>query len=196
MPSQSFHQTVVVTECQQIHQQKSTKSKRKKKKASKATMDIIDTVSAMFSASDVNDAVDYLKANEMIITTDNLIEAVYEIQNRQRLGQNTSQGESSKSKANPRHTDCSNLEDSSSSAESESDDDSLPDLKKYTKQWYEKQLQSMRTICHYCHQAKATILLLPCAHLACCTGCLQEVRRCPVSTCKKIVRGTKEVFFV
>ena len=64
------------------------------------------------------------------------------------------------------------------------------------KEWYEQQLQTMRTICHYCHNSKASILLLPCAHLACCNRCLQGVRRCPVATCNKVVRGTKEVFFV
>ncbi|KAK2139548.1 hypothetical protein LSH36_1702g00011 [Paralvinella palmiformis] len=65
-----------------------------------------------------------------------------------------------------------------------------------SKEWYERQIQTLRTMCQYCYKARASILLLPCAHVSCCKDCLPLIRRCPVSTCNKIVRGTKEIFFV
>ncbi|KAK2146222.1 hypothetical protein LSH36_623g00030 [Paralvinella palmiformis] len=63
------------------------------------------------------------------------------------------------------------------------------------KKQLKEKIVSLRVICQSCRNYPASILLLPCAHIACCEYCLMDVRRCPVPNCKKIVRGTKEVFF-
>lgn len=56
-------------------------------------------------------------------------------------------------------------------------------------------IDELRYMCKLCNCSDATILLLPCGHLASCGDCLQDVRRCPIGRCNKIVRGTKEIFF-
>lgn len=60
---------------------------------------------------------------------------------------------------------------------------------------YRDMIDDLRIMCRMCNCSPATILLLPCGHLVCCDDCLMDVRRCPINRCNKVVRGTKEVFF-
>lgn len=63
------------------------------------------------------------------------------------------------------------------------------------KQRLQEMIDEIKIKCRVCSDSKADMLLLPCAHLVCCTKCVDTVRFCPLSTCGKLVRGTKEVYF-
>ena len=43
-------------------------------------------------------------------------------------------------------------------------------------------------ICKICMENEASIAMLPCGHLCCCTDCAPAMRKCPI--CRQFVKGT------
>jgi len=48
--------------------------------------------------------------------------------------------------------------------------------------------------CKVCHKSKASVVFLPCGHLASCASCSKELRNCPL--CQMIVKETVQSFIV
>ena len=42
--------------------------------------------------------------------------------------------------------------------------------------------------CKKCHREDATIVFLPCGHLAGCISCSEHIERCPVASCNFFIR--------
>jgi len=178
--------------------------------------DVIQSVRPMFPESDVAAAVRYLQQSGKKIDISSLIDAVYLIQER-RLRDTPPQQQQSPTAIHQRLTgkmdshysseliskNCSEVGDEElSSSESEIGESQAPisadetrEKTRRLKLFYEDKIRSLRSMCQICRTERANILLLPCAHVSCCGYCLRDMRRCPVPSCGKIVRGTKQVFF-
>lgn len=50
-----------------------------------------------------------------------------------------------------------------------------------------RQLKDLR-MCKICMEKDASIAMLPCGHLCCCTDCAPAMRKCPI--CRQFVKGT------
>ena len=50
-----------------------------------------------------------------------------------------------------------------------------------------RQLKDLR-MCKICMENEASVAMLPCGHLCCCTDCAPAMRKCPI--CRQFVKGT------
>ena len=50
-----------------------------------------------------------------------------------------------------------------------------------------RELVELRS-CKKCHREDATIVFLPCGHLAGCVSCSESIERCPVASCNFFIR--------
>ncbi|KAJ0847403.1 putative E3 ubiquitin-protein ligase BOI [Helianthus annuus] len=57
----------------------------------------------------------------------------------------------------------------------------------------EEQERQKRMVCKVCHVRRSCVLMLPCRHLCCCSGCEGLLMFCPV--CESVKNGSLEVFF-